>query len=179
MATKQAIAEVLVLLGAAYPRFSIPADTARVYASLLADLPNELLLSAAQQHAASSKWFPSVAELRAAALKLWADAHNVRGPEEAWVQVQRAIQRWGWYGEPVQGGGWQVPAMLSTTEKTAIKGLGGWRVICQSDNAPADRAHFLKIYSALMRREQEQYMMLPAVRQTMQALAGQPQLSEA
>ena len=179
MATKQAIAKAMIVLGAAYPRFAVPPETARLYADFLADLPDCLLMAAVQHHVATSKWFPKVKELRQAAVDLLAQAQDVRSSEEAWVQVQRAIQRWGWYGEPVPGGGWQVPAMLSGTEKTAIEGLGGWRMICQSDNAPADRAHFLKIHGALVRREQEQTMMLPAVRDVIQTLAGrsQPQIS--
>jgi len=166
MATRETIGKILVILTAAYPRQAIPPDTARAYADLLADIDDQVLVAAAQHHAATNKWFPAVAELREAAYDVMARAMGVRSAEEAWVHVEEAVRRFGWYGETIpleEGGGWRLPAMLSDLERRAIEGLGGWKCLCASENAPADRAHFLKIYAGLLAREQSTAQLLPAV----------------
>lgn len=182
MASEIAITKVLIVLRAAYPRYEIREETAGVYAELLHDLPDDILIAAAQHHAATSKWFPSVAELRTAATDIQSRALGVRSAEEAWINVQKAVRQFGYYGEtvaPADGGGWRVPSMLSDLEKSAVDALGGWRTLCQSDNAVADRAHFLKIYGNLLTRETDTARMLPQVQQMISALADkmrQPEL---
>lgn len=173
MAGHETITRMIVILSAAYPRFEVTADTGRVYAELLGDLSDDLLLAAARHHAATSKWFPSVAELREATMDLASRAAGIRTAEEAWKQVMLAVQRHGWYGEMAPGGGWQVPRMLSDLERHAVDALGGWRAVCHSENAAADRAHFLRIYGNLLQRKQQEAMMLPDVRQAIQRLADQ------
>ena len=171
MAGRETITKMMVVLSAAYPRHEVTADTGRVYAELLHDIPDDVLLAAAKQHATTSKWFPSVAELREAANKITAYSLGIRTAEEAWLKVQAAIRRYGWYGESDGAGGWRVPRMLSELERNAVDALGGWKLLCHSENAPADRAHFLRIYDNLLKRQQESAMMLPAVRDAVDKLA--------
>ena len=176
MAERGTIKQVMIILSAAYPRFEITADTGRVYADLLGDLPDDLLIAATKQHATTSKWFPSVAELREAAMNIKALADGTRTAEEAWINIQAAISRFGWYGESLpleKGGGWRVPSMLAPLELQAINALGGWKMLCQSQNAPADRAHFLKIYKELLERETMKATMLPEIREFVQQLEAQ------
>ena len=175
MATDKTITQVLAVLAIAYPRFEMAKETPRVYTQLLRDIPDDILIAAVQQHAASSKWFPSIAELRGAAQDIQARAAGVLTAEESWLAVREAVQRFGWYGEPIppeDGGGWRVPTMLDEMTKRAIEGLGGWKMLCQSDNAPADRAHYLKIYGSLFHRRQSDAAMLPQVQEIVAKLAG-------
>lgn len=176
MATREGVAQTLIVLSTAYPRFQPPKETAQVYMSLLADIPDELLKAAAVHHATNSIFFPSVAELRSAAAELRARALGIPSPEEAWINVQRAIQRFGWYGETIpaeEGGGWRVPRCLTEQERAAVEGVGGWHTLCHSDNEQADRAHFLRIYGGLVDRERQAATMLPAVENVIARLAGQ------
>jgi len=170
MAGRETISRMMVVLSAAYPRHEVTADTGRVYAELLHDIPDDVLLAAAKQNATTSKWFPSVAELREAAGNIVALSRGIRTAEEAWLQVQAAMREYGWYGQSDGAGGWCVPRMLSELERKAVDALGGWKLLCHSENAPADRAHFLRIYDNLLKREQEKATMLPAVRETVERL---------
>ena len=41
----------------------------------------------------------------------------------------------------------------------------GYRNLCESDNAVADRAHFFRVYEGLLGRAEEEIRMLPSVRE--------------
>jgi predicted CoA-binding protein len=130
----------------------------------LAELPEtvDLLVIAAKQHAASSKWFPSVAELRGVALEIQARARGIPTAAEAWVEVMGQVRAHGYYGEPV----FSYPLI-----QQAIDGLGGWRNLCAGTNQVADRAHFLRIYESLSSRDHDTAAMLPVVYAAVQAIA--------
>ena len=74
MASKSTVIQVLVILGAAYPDRKIDENTGKVYGKLLSDIPDGALVLAAEHHAASSKWFPKISELREAAFAIRAKA---------------------------------------------------------------------------------------------------------
>ncbi len=174
MATNGTIAQILAMLSIAYPGYEIAAQTPEVYAALLADVPDDVLVAAAQKHATTSKWFPKIAELREAAQDIQARATGMLTAEESWLEVQAALRDYGWYGETIpveEGGGWRAPSVLDELSRRAIEGLGGWRMMCQSNNPVADRAHYLKIYAGLLRRHQEDAAMLPQVREVVEKLA--------
>ena len=162
MAAKETVARVLVVLAAAYPRQNLPKETSQVYAELLCDIDDELLVVAAKQHAASSKWFPSVAELRSMALEIQARANGLPTAAGAWCEVMDQVRAHGYYG---------APCFSHRLVGQAVDGLGGWRALCASTNQVADRAHFMRIYETLSKREQDSAAMLPEVRAAMQILA--------
>jgi hypothetical protein len=161
MATRDTVSKALVLLATAYPRYEMTKDTGRVYAELLSDIPDDLLIAAAKHHATISKWFPSVAELRAAAFSIQAKVKGVPSAEEAWGEVMHQIRNIGSWGEPQ----FSTPLI-----GTAVDGLGGWMIVCTSTNTVADRAHFLRIYGNLLKRQQEDVAMLPEVRELIRGL---------
>lgn len=69
MSTESDVYDVIAQLMDAYPDWS-PRNldaTMRSYASMLADLPADALRAAANELIGSSKWFPKISELRAAA----------------------------------------------------------------------------------------------------------------
>ena len=163
MADQQTIAKVLVILTAAYPRQATTKETAMVYADLLADIPDGLLLVAAKHHAASSKWFPSIAELREAAGQIRARASGLPSPAEAMAEVMAQVAAVGYYGSP---------HFSSPLVRRALDALGGWRAFCASVEGMADRAHFLRIYGDLLQRREQADGLLPAVRAEVERLAG-------
>jgi hypothetical protein len=68
---------ILVTLSQAYPRQKMQRDTIDVYAKALSDIPPRVLERAADNIIKDSKWFPSVAELRAEAKRV-ANLPNAR-----------------------------------------------------------------------------------------------------
>ena len=170
MADRATIKQVMIILAAAYPRFTATADTGRVYAELLRDIPDDLLIAATKQHATSSKWFPSVAELRQAAFNIRAKSLGIPSPAEAWGEVMREMRR---------VGSWGSPEFSTLLIADTVDGLGGWDALCRSENNVADRAHFLKIYGALLERHDQDAAMLPEIRDLvaqMSARMDAPQL---
>lgn len=143
MAKTDEVTDVIAALVDAYPRAGIEARTVRVYCMALADIPVAELRAAAMKLIGSSRFFPSVAEIREA----WALAKT--GPKrsglDAWGDVLREVQRVGWYG---------TPALEDPIAAAAVKVLG-WRALCESDNQAADRAHFAKAYESIAARNLE------------------------
>lgn len=112
---------------------------------MLEDLPGAEVAAALKRHIATSKWLPSVAELR----ELVAEAkYGDRRPGgDAWGDVLRAIATVGAY---------RSPAFADPVVARCVHALG-WRELCLSENQAADRARFVELYDKLAateRREQ-------------------------
>lgn len=143
MAKNDETTDVVAALVDAYPRVPIEARTVKVYCAALADIPVAELRAAAMKLIGSSRFFPTVAEIREA----WALSKT--GPKrsglDAWGDVLREVQRVGWYG---------TPKLEDPVAAAAVKALG-WRALCESDNQAADRAHFAKAYESIAARNLE------------------------
>jgi hypothetical protein len=163
MPTTDQIVDVLGVLMAAYPTWgeSNPKidATLEVYRCALMDIDAGLLRAAAMQHIASSKWFPSVSELRESALSIV--THGDESPEEAWGEVKRAIKLYGSYREPV----------FSNAKIAQAVKIMGWLNLCMSETEMADRAHFFKIYQSIQNRERFDAVALPEVKQIIERIA--------
>ena len=79
------IVKSLLLMKAAYPRQTLPEETIDLYTRALQDIEPRLLKTAVMQHIATSKWFPTIAELRGTAAALvartrgcWRSIENLR-----------------------------------------------------------------------------------------------------
>jgi len=160
MATKNEFTNIMTVLVSAYPGFAFVDPTSEVYLDLLADIPGKLLNAAALEHISRSKYFPTVAELRQTAFDLLQgqpgqppDAHS------AWVEVQKAFDEIGKWGQPV----FSEPLIGE-----AVRALN-WPALCRSDNPVSDRAHFVQVYQALLERSLFQQRRLPAVQKDVQA----------
>lgn len=70
---------------------------------------------------------------------------------EAWQIVQQQIIRVGSYGYPVINDALIMRAI----------GIVDWYRICKSERPEIERAHFLKVYEQLVKREQESFVQLP------------------
>ena len=146
MAAFETITKVLAVVSAAYPNFDLKPETVKVYLKLLADLPDELLEEASLAHIAQSTYFPTVAELRSAAVELLERQDPFPAGLEAWSEVEDQIRQVGYTGQPV----FQHPLTAQL-----VRALG-WQNLCWSENLVADRAHFLTAYEQLRFRERSQ-----------------------
>lgn len=124
--------------------------TVRVFAVTLRDIDDALLKAAIVQHIGTSKWFPSVADIRETAVSLMHRADDVPDPYTAWNQIKRLMR----------GGPEPHPLAMR-----AINALGGVREFGLSDvdDESAWRARFIAAYETYQRRQAEDAMMLPAV----------------
>lgn len=144
--------KIMAILTAAYPQVSISEATIGVYITFLSDLSFEMGQAVALQLISYNKWFPSIAELRQAIVKMLPD--EIPSTEEAWLEVINEIRGIGSYGSP------HFSNNLISKAVNAI----GWRELCLSDNPVADRAHFFRIYESYRVREIEDNLQLPEIK---------------
>lgn len=157
--TELEVRDVLKLLAAAYPtqRQRMSNDDVRgmaaIYTAGLLDLDAARVRAAVDRLVKSSRFIPTIAELREAAVDV---AHGARAPGgEAWGRCLGLIRRYGSHRWP--GIDFEVadPALLAT-----IRALG-WAELCGSDNAAADRARFIELYDQLAKSERKEAAIAP------------------
>lgn len=133
--TKQEAMKLVALLKAGWPRQELGAETISLYADMLKDIPLAEAQAAVQRIVQTSKWFPTIAEIR----EQVAEARCALDPPElAWGEVQRAISSVGAYHQPL----FDNPAI-----QRAVNAMG-WRQICLDENLAATRARFVDAYKA-------------------------------
>ena len=172
MAEHGEMVKIMAYLSAHFPRFELTEATFDAYQDVLHDIPADLLKAAAKQYASSGKFFPFASDLRDAAFAIRAQSEGIPSPAEAWGEVMRELRRIG---------SWGAPQFSTPLIDRAVDGLGGWSALCHSDSNVADRAHFLKIYGALLERHEQDAAMLPEIRQVIAELSAQmdtPQLED-
>lgn len=171
MASQLEVAQVVAMIGSAYPNFSPNKETVSVYYELLKDLPLDLLRAAALQCCAESgrKFAPSVGELRGAAAEINRKAENIPSALEAWREVCKAPKAGGVreFSDEIDEHGrmvfvwheykWSHPLV----EKIAR--LLGFPDFPNSDNESVDRAHFFKQYEQALKNCIDEAIELPEV----------------
>jgi hypothetical protein len=132
---------MVAVLAAAYPNSSISEQTAEVYEVSLADLDVRAAELSVQRLVATSRFMPTVSEIRETACSFALGSKRTGG--EAWGDVLLAIRRTGSYGKP----------RFSDALAAECVRLMGWRNLCLSENDAADRARFIELYDNLTDRE--------------------------
>ena len=169
MANANTINLALKEIKAAYPRFETQTDTIKVWAVYLADLPDELLMTAVRKFISSAPhaFPPSIPEIRQAATQIKAEINDIPSAFEAWEDLLKAGTGWRYEtGENPDGTVW--------LEKTAYKFRHalveqiarrmGWPDRFPSgDDDMADRAHFYKAYESAANKAARAETQLPAV----------------
>jgi hypothetical protein len=150
--------KMLAYLSAMFEK-QLPPETVAGWCEAMRSVPFERGMVAARKHVANSAFFPKVAEILGSAAD---DMVGIEEGEQAWLEVERAIRRWGRYRE------WKFdnPAIDLATE--AI----GKDDICNAtaENIGTLRAQWIKSYTSFRNRE------LAAARHSL--LAGVPFRSE-
>ena len=160
---------LVVLASSSYPSMQSkdPQPIVSAWSLMLADIPLEILQAAVLKVCRESEFFPSVAQIVAAAAEL--DPRNEKLPSaaEAWEEVEQQICAAGIYKSPV---------FSSDLVRRAARAIG-WLQLCSSENPAADRAHFLRLYESMKNKrkeakEIEQVMKIAGVGDMIRALAG-------
>lgn len=145
---KQEFAKFAMALKTYYPKEGLlPNPQAmELWFRQLEDIPYQLAEIALNKWVATSKWSPSIAEIRESALSvsygdapLWSDG---------WEKVLSAIRIYGSYNE--------AQALASMDEITAetVRRMG-FKEICHSENIVADRANFRLIFEQVAERKKK------------------------
>ena len=167
--TRQETIALVALASSSYPSMQArdPRPIVEAWSLMLADLDPQLAKAAIVKVCRESQFFPSVAQITAAAAGLDPRSEQLPTAAEAWEQVTGLIQDFGPYRAPVYS---------CDTVKRAVKAIG-WRQLCLSENPEADRAHFLRLYESMRgthkeRRENEKVLALSGIGDLIRALVG-------
>lgn len=167
--TKADVVGIFRLMTALFPQSArhfenADAVTRDAWYELVKDIPKELLLEAVKSYAAGHVFAPSVAELRAEALKA-ARPELSMGADEAWGLVVQAVKKYG-YTRPMEA--------LSSLPQIVARCVErfGWREICLSDKPEAVRGQFYKAFEAQIQREKADALVPNGVKTRMARLTS-------
>ncbi len=139
--TEKEISKLVAVIAAAYPAARGDAGTVAIYQRMLADLDFVAARAAVERLLATSKWLPTIAEIREATLAV--TAGEARPGGAAWGDVKAAIRRYGYDRRPGVDFYFADPVVLE-----AVRALG-WFELCSSENEVSDRARFIDLYDRL------------------------------
>jgi hypothetical protein len=147
---------VVALLLAAFPNIPAPTATMNLYVEMLSDIPEEVLATATRHVISRHKFncWPTIAEIREACVNMQTGANRFPTAFDAWCQVQKAIRDIGSY---------KYPTFENPLIEKSINGIGGWKLLCLSENQTADRARFIEAYDIFLKRATEDTYTLPEV----------------
>lgn len=172
--TQLEIKKLVAAMVAAFPTSRVTAESVGVYERMLADLDYGTANAAVAHLVATSRWMPTVAEIRERAFTL--QSGEVTAGGEAWGKVLKSIARYGRNRVPGVDFAFACPVTHET-----VKALG-WVPLCDSEHQTADRARFVDLYDrlAVQARRAALTEALPAVRRLRdaqrEALATAPRL---
>lgn len=166
------VTKSFAVMSLAWPNYKAMDGTIEVYASVLEDIPVDVLQAAAKQLIASGgEFFPSASLWRTTALNMMSGRQSSISAYEAWEEVKNQIVICGDYYRYTRGICLKTPVWSSPLVEKAVASVGYQR-ICETDNEDVVRAHFFKAYEGLTKRWEEDTKMLPESRQIEQKYLG-------
>ncbi len=151
--TKTEYARIAVELNSLWPSSKWDVGTMRAGEKQLLDLDPGQVMAAVETLAAEGERFaPGPGQVRKRALEMVGE--QVPSADEALSEVYRQIASSGYLRVPE----WTHPAIGDT-----VAAMGGWTALCASEDAMADRAHFLRLYGTVTRRHETTALMPPCV----------------
>jgi hypothetical protein len=138
--TKVEAAQLMAMLVAQWPQSTVSSKTSQLYEAHLLDLDFQAAQVAVSRIAKTTRWLPTVAEIREVTCDV------IHGPKrlggEAWGDVLAEIRRVGAY---------DVPKFKDPATAECVR-LLDWRGLCLGTNEVADRARFVELYEGLQDR---------------------------
>lgn len=143
--TQQALAIMTTAFGGKFTD-----KQAAVYARFLRDLDDSLVSLAIEKILLTAKFPPTIAEIRdeVKRLKIAAAGDETLTADKAWFIVQKAVRRYGVYGKPLPGGGYEEVKFDDANCQRAVDYFG-WDELCKMpiDKVEIYRKHFTDIYA--------------------------------
>jgi hypothetical protein len=157
--TRTETVALLGLLKTAFPRFysdvgdesNALQETVEMWHLMLSDTTFDIAQVALYKLIATCKFPPSIAEMRECIAAV--NHPEIPDPGEAWMEVITAIRYHGYMRQD------EALASMNKYARQAVSRIG-WRALCHGENEMADRAHFFRVYEAIVRRI-EQNRLLP------------------
>ena len=136
------------------PNFLPDMDAVNVWYELLKDIDYQVANMAIQMHAQSSKFPPTVAEIRESASKI---VHGeTKDWSKAWEEACKAMSR---FGRDRKAEAYET---LDDLTREVIDRLG-YRNLCMSESIASDRANFRTIYTELAERRTQSSKLSPQI----------------
>lgn len=156
---KKQFAQIAAALGAAYGdrKYMQSNEDIELWFGMLKDLDYNSCRNAVQQLIATSKFHPSIAEIREKSVSI--TALPIAGWGEAWGAVLYAIRRFGMYREM------EALEGLDELTRKCVESLG-YQNLCLSENTETDRANFRMIYQEMAKCEREKRQIPEAVKRS-------------
>lgn len=132
-------------------------ETQELFGRTIEDLPKDATEAAVMTWIRTQSERPTIADIRNAVRAQLATAGAIPGelePDEAWGYVVQCFLSVGSYHAFPRS---PHPLVAEVVERM------GWQTLCASDNAPADRAHFLRVYAAALDRQRTERLARPAL----------------
>ncbi len=114
---------------------------------MLKDIPYPVAEAALMKHVSTSKWPPSIAEIRENATEAITPAQA--DWSEAWEEARKAVQKFGSYQET------EALAWMSASTAEAVRRFGYYD-LCMMENPEVAKAHFRDIYNNIALREKKE-----------------------
>lgn len=155
--------KVWALLWTSYPEYKrkgITAESCAVYERILSDVATDVLMAAAIDQVATNTWFPTVADLRTSAFNITTRQHARLSDGEAWGLFMRTCKLESWQPNAVYEALKEYPALEQTARQIGIRAIAQSQV----DTEGVHRAHFLRMYNAIVARADTATRMVPEVR---------------
>lgn len=150
---KNEVVDLLGIVTANFPRLQEKEmkPTAVLWEMSLSDMPYEVAKKAIIKVLSTNKFFPTVAEIRAAAVEMT----QPRGMDamEAWHKITEAIRKYG-YTRQEEG----LSSLPNDVRQMAER--FGWRELCLNENPDTLRAQFRMAWDQASKRQNE-FKVLP------------------
>lgn len=168
--TKQEFMKIVSAIQNYYPRAVIfpTKESIALWYEELKDLTYEQLVTALRRHVATSKWSPTIAELREQCVEIEIPVNDWG---VAWEELQRAIHNWGWTREK------EAMESMSKLTRETVKRLG-YQTLCESQDGMADRANFRNIYEQVKSAYKDNQQVQESLRIKLSTVETRKALSE-
>ena len=143
--TKQEFAKIAAAINTYYPKEKpFPNGAAiQLWYEEFKDSAYEDVVLALRRHVNTSRWCPTIAELKQALVENTAGAKDWG---EHWKEAVNAIHRYGRYREE------EALDSMDPMTREVVKRLG-YKDLCRSENQMADRANFRKVFEQVADNE--------------------------
>lgn len=137
--------------------------TLLLWEKALSDIPYDIAEKALLKVLSTSKFFPTLAEIREASVQL--TQPRSMDAIEAWGMIVQAIRKYGMYD--------QVKAMESFPPEVAeMVRRFTWRELCLNENPDTLRAQFRMAWETQSKREREMSVLPSNVREMIESVSG-------
>lgn len=160
---KQEFARLAMVIKTAYPKDNlIPTKEAMsIWYQMLSDIPYNIAEVALQKWISTSKWAPTIADIREYSSGVSTGTELTWG--EAWHEVTTAISKYGYMNED------KAMQSLSPLARKTAQTIG-YQILCTSENIAVERANFRKCFETFAQREKEDAQLPTALIETIHTL---------